>query len=166
MHPPGISVPWRSPSVCIRCGTPVDSEYFDDSSIEAAPGAGEEAVLAKFELPAQYCGVLEFVAQFTDVQAANPAQIETPGLEWLLLANNQPLYPYLGLRFILNPWGVGSFPIALRLNDGATIEFIVRGTSGAPPPGDPLHITKVGGRIIGRYWYNPEFGHAGRRCDL
>lgn len=144
---------------------PVDSEYFDDSSIEATPCPGKEAVLAKFELPPQYCGVLEFVAQFTDVQATNPAQIETPGLEWLLLANNRPLYPYLGLRLILNPWGVGSFPIALRLSDGATVEFIVRCTGDAPPPGDPLHIAKVGGRIVGRYWYNPEFGHAGRRCD-
>jgi hypothetical protein len=164
MHPPGISAPWRSSTVCIRCGTPVDSEYFDDSAIEAAPDPGEEVVLAKFELPPQYCGVLEFVAQFTDAQAANPAQIETPGLEWLLLANNQPLYPYLGLRFILNPWGVGSFPVAMRLSDGATIEFVVRGTSAAPSP-KALPITRVGGRIAGRYWYNPEFGHAGRRCD-
>jgi hypothetical protein len=145
---------------------PVDSEFFDDSAIEPAPGPGEELVLARFELRPQYCGVLEYISQFTDAQAAHPAQIETPGLEWLLLANNQPLSPYLGLRFILNPWGSGSFPIALRLSDGATIEFVVRGTAGALPAGDPGHITKVGGRIVGRYWYNPEFGHAGRNCEI
>jgi hypothetical protein len=165
MHPPGIALPSRPPGVCIRCGAPADSDYFDDSAIEAAPEPGEELVLARFELRPQYCGVLEYVSQFTDAHAKSSAQIETPGVAWFLLANNQPLAPYLDVRWILNPWGTGTFALALRLSDGATIEFVARGTADALPEGDPRHISKVGGRITGRYWYNPEFGHAGRSCE-
>jgi len=40
-------------SLCVACGIPLDSQYFDDSSVQAVTQAGEELVLARFELPAQ-----------------------------------------------------------------------------------------------------------------
>ena len=56
-------------ALCTACGAPVDSQYFDESSVVLAPVVGETVTLAEFELPPQYCGVLEYFAQFTDEYA-------------------------------------------------------------------------------------------------
>jgi len=138
---------------CPMCGVPLDSEYFDESGVVEAPAIGEQVILARFELPPQYCGMLEYFSQFTDEHAANPAKIATPGLLWMLLVNNRPLYPYLNFDRIVNPWGYGSFQISIRLDESATVEFIVRRVSNAAP-----NIEQVGGRIVGRYWYNAAYG--------
>jgi hypothetical protein len=135
---------------CARCGMAVDSKYFDESSITALPAPGREVVLAQFELPPQYCGVLEYFSQFTDVLARIPSAIETPGIDWAILSNGRPLAPYLRFDRILNPWGFGSFQLAVRLDSSATIEFVVRNRS--QPQGGSA-VTRVGGRIVGRYWY-------------
>ena len=112
-----------------------------------------KCLLARFELPPQYCGVLEYFSQFTDEHAGNPAKIATPGLQWMILVNNRPLYPYLNLDRIVNPWGNGSFQVSIRLDESATIEFVVRRVNNAAPD-----IKQVGGRIVGRYWYNAAYG--------
>ncbi len=138
--------------VCAICGIPVDSQYFDDSGVEPTPEVGKEVVLAHVELPPQYCGVLEYFSQFTDLQAKDASQVATPMLEWRILVNNRPLYPYVGLKQIINPWGYGSFPVNIRLEEGTTVEFAVRRVSTDAAPG------VVGGRIVGRYWYNPIYG--------
>jgi hypothetical protein len=138
---------------CPMCGAPLDSEYFDESGVVDAPNFGEAIVLARFELPPQYCGVLEYFSQFTDEYAGNPVKIATPGLLWTILVNNRPLYPYLNFDRIVNPWGYGSFQISIRLDDSATIAFVVRRVSNTAP-----NITQVGGRIVGRYWYNAAYG--------
>jgi hypothetical protein len=139
------------------CGIPIDSQYFDDARIVSAPDVGKTAVLARFELPGQYCGVLENFSQFTDLLNNDPNEIETPDLRWQLLANKQPLYPYNQLDLVLNPWGFGSFPFSIRLPAGAVIEMVVQRIGGAPTSGGKI-ITKVGGRLMGRYWYNNAFG--------
>ena len=144
----------RSPTrACPTCGTPFDSEYFDESKVVGAPNVGETIVLARFELPPQYCGVLEYFSQFTNAHADTPAKIATPGLQWLILINKRPLYPYTSLDRIINPWGYGSFQVSIRLDDSATVEFSVRRVNNAAP-----EITDVGGRIVGRYWYNAAYG--------
>jgi len=214
-----------APALCTDCGIPLDAKYFDESRVVDAPGPGQEVVLARFELPSQYCGVLEYFSQFTDLNAKDPSQVETPGLEWLILSNRRPLYPYVRLDKVLNPWGFGSFQFSARLDESATIEFVVhrsvtavpistaigtnitagllpqpvtpasmanirqgtrllvdtgasqeavsvisvnptaftaifRNSHTAPAPvlgvGDA--ITQVGGRIVGRYWFNPAYG--------
>src|SRR5688500_8294776 len=86
---------------CVRCGIPVDSECFDESSVTDLPSPGREVVLARFELPPQYCGALEYFSQFTNLVAANPADLETRGLDWSLLSNGRPLAPYLRFDRIL-----------------------------------------------------------------
>jgi len=138
---------------CPMCGITLDSEYFDESGVVEAPAIGEQVILARFELPPQYCGVLEYFSQFTDEHAGNPGKIATPGVLWMLLVNNRPLYPYLNFDRIVNPWGYGSFQISIRLDDSATIEFVVRRVSNTAP-----NIAQVGGRIVGRYWYNAAYG--------
>jgi hypothetical protein len=138
---------------CPMCGIPLDSEYFDESGVVEAPAIGEQVILARFELPPQYCGVLEYFSQFTDEHAGDPAKIATPGLLWTILVNNRPLYPNLNYDRIVNPWGYGSFQISIRLDDSATIAFVVRRVSNTAP-----NITQVGGRIVGRYWYNAAYG--------
>ncbi|MBI4491100.1 MAG: hypothetical protein HY694_18615 [Deltaproteobacteria bacterium] len=143
----------RSPALCTICSIPLDSEHFDESRVTKAPEIGEEISLARFELPPQYCGVLEYISQFTDEHAKDSSKIETPGLRWMILSNNRPLYPYLNLDRIVNPWGYGSFQISIRLDENATIEFVVRRVSNEAPG-----ITRVGGRIVGRYWYNSIYG--------
>ena len=145
----------KSSAACVVCGIPVDAEYFDESSVTAAPELGREVFLARFELPPQYCGVLEYFAQFTDEYGKDPSKISTPGLQWLLLVNRRPLYPYTRLQHIVNPWGNGSFQVSIRLDESATIEFIVRRISNGAPD-----VHEVGGRILGRYWYNTIYGDA------
>jgi hypothetical protein len=131
----------------------LDAEYFDDSRVVNVPEVGREVPLAYFELPPQYCGVLEYFAQFTDAYGKDQSQIDTPGLQWLILVNKRPLYPYINLDRIVNPWGNGSFQVSIRLDENATVEFVVRRSTNEAPD-----IKKVGGRILGRYWYNAIYG--------
>ena len=147
--------------LCSACGIPLDSQYFDDSSVQKAPKLGEEVVLARFDLPAQYCGVLQYFAQYTDAFAEGASQIATPEVEWRLLVNNHALFPYINLRRIVNPWGEGSFPINIRLDENSTLELVARGVVDV----DSLKGTAVaapfefvGGRIVGRFWYNASYG--------
>ena len=146
-------------ALCTACGAPFDSQYFDDSSVVSAPRAGETVVLAEFDLPPQYCGVLEYFAQFTDEYARDNSLIETPGIEWLILADGGPLFPYLSLDRIVNPWGQGAFPVAIRLQENTTLKFVARGVSS----NSLSTITKVGGRLLGRFWYNSAHDDAAQR---
>jgi len=123
-----------SSELCAKCAMPLDARYFDSSSITKVPDVGAEVVLARFELPAEYCGVLEYFSQWTDAWANDPEQIQTPNVSWSILANRRPLDPYLPWQHIANPWGYGSFPIMLRLEESMTLELIARGIStGADP---------------------------------
>jgi hypothetical protein len=152
-----------APALCTSCGAPIDSQYFDESSVVAAPNPGETVTLAQFDLPPQYCGVLEYFAQFTDQYGQDNSLIETDGVEWLILADGSPLFPYLRLDRIVNPWGVGAFPVAVRLQEDTKIKMVARGVAkrGIDDHGFPL--TRVGGRLVGRFWYNAAYGDALRR---
>ena len=141
---------------CNACGMPLDSQYFDDSSVEPKPEPGEEIVLARFDLPAQYCGVLQYFAQFTDVFARFPAEIKTPEIEWKLLVNNHALFPYINLTHIVNPWGYGAYPINIRLDENSSIELVARRV--VPTEVITRPVKTVGGRIMGRFWYNASYG--------
>jgi hypothetical protein len=146
--------------LCTTCGIALDSEYFDESGVEEIQEGevltpGQEKVLATFELPPQYCGVLEYFSQFTDLHAKDPSEIRTPDIQWRISINRRPLYPYLTLDRIVNPWGYGSFPVSIRLDENARVEFIVRRISKGS---SPRIIRRIGGRIMGRYWYNAAYG--------
>ena len=147
----------RSARACPTCGIPVDSKHFDESKIVAPPEPGREVQLARFELPPQYCGVLEYFSQYTNVHASDASRVSTAGLRWQILSNRQVLYPYTDLQAIVNPWGFGSFPMALRLAEGATLEFVVRREQ-AGGQKELEDIKYVGGRIAGRFWYDTAFG--------
>ena len=145
---------------CHVCGVPADSSYFDDSSIADAPPAGAEVVLARFELHPNYCGFLQYFAQYTNAYAASPVEVETRDLEWQIRSDSRPLAPWLTFRRIINPWGLSGFPIHVRLQEGCLTEFVVRNV--APDivieASRDIAVTKVGGRLLGRYWYNTAFG--------
>jgi hypothetical protein len=143
---------------CAACGIPLDSQYFDDSSVTEPPDIGSEVVLARFELPAQYCGVLQYFSQFTDLHGTNLANVLTPGLEWRILLNSRALFPYIALRHIVNPWGFGSFPVNIRLDEDSTVELVVRGVVDNLGGATTTPVQLVGGRIVGRYWYNASYG--------
>jgi hypothetical protein len=144
--------------LCVACGIPLDSQYFDVSTVQDAPEPGEELLLARFDLPAQYCGVLQYFSQFTDRFGKDCSQVQTPDLEWRILVNNHALFPYFALKHIVNPWGYGSFPVNIRLDEDSTLEFLVRRVVGGDPiPEDEL-VNVVGGRIVGRFWYNAAYG--------
>ena len=143
----------------LDCGIPLDSQYFDDSRFAALPAVGASALLARVELPPQYCGVLQYFSQFTDLFSRDPAEVQTPGLRWQILANRQPLSPYHQLTTILNPWGFGSFEFSIRLPEGALLELVVRRIDELVNfSGQPIAI--VGGRLLGRFWYNSAYGGA------
>ena len=148
-------------TVCHICGIPWDAGFFDQANIRAAPQEGEEIVLASYQLHRNYCGLLMSFAQFTQKYAQDNAQVQTPGYQWQIRCNSQPLDPYLTFEFIINPWGYGGFPVPLRLEEGCLVELGIRNVS--VPAGDPRELTLVGGRITGRYWYNTEYGGAPNR---
>lgn len=136
------------------CSVPVDAECFDASGFtRKVPSRGEQIVLASFQLHAQYCGVLTHFAQFTEDFAVHPDQILTTGLEWILLQNGKPIFPYLRLEMIVNPWGQNCLPVLIRLDENAKLEFIIRNVNYT---GSEEKL--IAGRIIGRYWYNRTFG--------
>lgn len=146
---------------CHVCGIPADASYFDDSSIAGVPDEKHrEVVLAKYELHPNYCGELQYFAQFTDAYATTAAAVETPDLEWQIRSDGQPLAPWLTFRRIINPWGLSGFPIHLRLREGSLTELVVRfvGEASTVPVRDLPQVQRVGGRLLGRYWYNTDFG--------
>jgi hypothetical protein len=141
---------FKATPLCTNCGIPQDSECFDVSGFADVPEPNSDPVLlARFNLHHQYCGVLESFSQFSDAFFRDPSQVETPGLQWLLLVNGRPLHPYVDVESILNPWGVGSFGIRLRLPEASRVEFSVRRTGNSA-----LTVKRVGARLSGRYWFN------------
>jgi hypothetical protein len=146
-------------NICPICAIPQDAGFFDESHITEAPGSlGEEVVLARYELHRNYCGMLMYFAQFTTQYAIDPKQVKTPGYQWQIRCNGQPRDPYLAFDHIINPWGLSGFPVYLRLEEGCILEFAIRNV-GAQPTEEDL----VGGRILGRYWYNDIYGGAPNR---
>lgn len=152
-------LPTLRTSATLDCGIPLDSQYFDDAGFDALPRLGSEVVLARFELPLSYCGALECFSQYTDLFARDPSEVETPGLLWQVRVNRQPLYPYHELTAILNPWGYGSFPVAIRLPEGARVELTARRIRDQVNPSNQP-IVRIGGRLVGRYFYNRAYGDA------
>jgi hypothetical protein len=144
-------------TTCHICGIPQDAGFFDESNIKDAPKSGEEIVLARYELHRNYCGLLMYFAQFTNRYADDPREVETPGYQWQIRCNGQPRDPYLTFDHIINPWGLTGFPIYLRLEEGCTLEFAIRCSN------QDKKLTKVGGRILGRTWYNTIYGGAPNR---
>ncbi len=141
-------------SLCHHCGIPLDAGYFDESSIQPAPEPGQEVILARYQLHRNHCGVLMYFAQYTDLYATDPTQVQTPGYQWQIRCNGQPLDPYLSFSHIINPWGISGFPVYLRLEEGCLVELSARRTSVlANKP-----IAMIGGRVLGRTWYNTEYG--------
>ena len=155
---------------CDVCDTPLDSAPFDrssvviiDSSAAADPllDPGLETVLVEYVLQPTHCGVLRYFAQFTN-KYAEDSQIPTPGYQWQIRSDGQPLDPYLTFDHIINPWGLASFPIDVRLDHGAKIELAIRNVD-VPRTDTTNFLTMVGGRIVGRHWYDTRFGGAPRR---
>lgn len=143
-------------NACHTCGIPADAGFFDASTVQDAPRLGQERVLARYELHRNYCGVLLYFAQFTDRYANDQSQVHTPGYRWQIRCDGQPRDPYLTFDRIINPWGLSGFPIALRLETGCVVEFVVQRAG----DDQDLSLSKVGGRILGRYWYNAAYGGA------
>ena len=149
-------------NVCQICRVPLDAGYFDVANIKDAPKeAGEEVEVARYELNPQYCGTLLYFTQYAEQETPpqSPQQVisKTPGYEWIILCNNQPRAPYLPTDLILNPWGYNALPIHLRLEEGCTLRFVVRKVT--PAAGEKeVKLSQVGGRLLGRSWYNTIYG--------
>jgi hypothetical protein len=152
----------KASSLCTACGIPLDSQYFDDSSVQPLPtDFGQEVVLARFDLPPQYCGVLQHFSQFTDAFGEKASKIATPDIEWRLLINGHGLFPYMHLRRIVNPWGEACYPVNIRLDESSSLELVARRVSDAGAPQTPTAVgtvNVVGGRIAGRFWYDESYG--------
>lgn len=162
-------------TVCHVCGIPADAGFFDESRISPVPAeVGDEVVLVRYELHQSYCGMLVYFAQYTNAYARDPSRVETPDLQWEIRINGYPRDPYLAFNRIINPWGLHGFPMNLRLEEGSLLEFVVRRidpptTAAAATVGRPvgagsgtgrLRVAHVGGRLVGRYWYNTIYGGA------
>lgn len=137
---------------CARCGIPADALAFDASSVVPWASTSREIVLARFDLPSQYCGVLDSFFQFTSEHAADASRILTPTIQWRLLIDRHPVAPYPDLRWIVNPWGACAPSTAIRLSPGARVELVARRL-----PGTDASST-IAGRITGHYWYDASYG--------
>jgi hypothetical protein len=152
-------------NTCQICGVPLDAGYFDDASIKLAPNAvGDEVEVAHYELNRQYCGMLLYFTQYAEEESETKRQVlsKTPGYQWLILCNNQPRAPYLPTNLILNPWGYEALPIHLRLEEECTLRFVVRKVSLLAGEKE-VKLSQVGGRLLGRTWYNTIYGGAPNR---
>ncbi len=149
------------PGCCDICGIPLDAEYFDESGFVSKdeknfPNIGERVVLASFEVQPQYCGVLQCFSQFVDTYARDNAEAPTPGFIWSIRRNGQPVAPYHNIQSVVNPWGYGSYGFQIRLDEHATVELSVYRQGRDNSCGDEIEV--IGGRIMGRYWYNRLYG--------
>jgi len=161
---------------CTICGIPLDAEYFDVSGFvgdgvavdtfrdfglqlpNPLPRHGEQVVLASFQLHPQYCGVLTYFSQYTDLYVKDNTLILTPGFEWSILQNGKPMFPYTRLEAIVNPWGYNCLPVLVRLDENARVEFVLRNRAVSDTKLNDYPIRAFAGRIMGRYWYNDSFG--------
>jgi hypothetical protein len=154
-------------NVCQICGIPLDAGYFDVAhNFQKPPITGKEIEVARYELNPQYCGTLLYFTQYAEQRQSDEGGIqvisETPGYEWIIFCNNQPRAPYLPTSLILNPWGHTALPIHLRLEEGCIVRLVVRKVT--PPGGEKeIALSRVGGRLLGRTWYNPIYGGAPNR---
>ncbi|MFQ5627342.1 MAG: hypothetical protein ACE5I1_01170 [bacterium] len=151
---------------CDICGIPLDAEYFDVSGIleqTHLPVPGESTTIASFQIHPQYCGVLMCFSQFTDAYAENNSLVETPGLLWQILRNGQPLSPYHKIESILNPWGYNNYSFMIRLDENSKVEFVIKNRAFDY---DVNEVTKIGGRLVGRYWYNRAYGKETKKSRL
>ena len=140
-------------NVCQICRVPLDAGYFDVASIKDAPKeVGKEVEVARYELNPQYCGTLLYFTQYAEDSSGRQVISHTPGYEWIIFCNNQPRAPYLPTKQILNPWGYYALPIHLRLEEGCTVRLVVRKV------GETRGLSQVGGRLLGRSWYNTIYG--------
>lgn len=145
-----------SADVCVACGTRFDAQHFDALGFVNAPAPGRRIVIARFELPSQFCGVLHGFQQLASVD--DDELIETPGIEWQLRVNGRPLDPYLGFQAVLNRWGHEPPRLAIAVDEGHTIELAAQGIAT-----DPRGNVRLGGRLMGRYWFNDAHGLARAR---
>jgi hypothetical protein len=75
-----------------------------------------------------------------------------------VLIDRQPVSPFLNLRWIVNPWDGCPPSVWVRLSPGARVELVARRV--VPDPSQPSDTDPavIGGRITGRYWYDPSLG--------
>ncbi|WP_139489361.1 hypothetical protein [Brevibacillus dissolubilis] len=151
VRPTGVQNSGMNP--CTICGIPADAGWFDNSSIQEAPRRlHEEVVLASYRVPREYCGQLVYFSQyaFTNSRAGDP--FHTPDYEWSIRIDGRRLSPYAALDHIVNPWGIHGFPIHIRLNGDNDVQFVIRCIK------EDGNLSRVGGRLMGRYWYNNTYG--------
>jgi len=166
----------QTDNCCTICGIPLDAEYFDAGGFVGSgsavdlftdfgvqpppplPHRGEQVVLASFQLHPQYCGVLTYFSQYTDLYVRDNTLILTPGFEWSILQNGKPMFPYTRLETIVNPWGYNCLPVLVRLDENARVEFVLKNRAVSDAKLSDYPIRAFAGRIMGRYWYNDSFG--------
>ena len=150
-------------NVCQICGVPVDAGYFDVASFKDAPvgmrarrgGAG--ALRAASRSTAAPCSI----SPSSRKTGSDARQVisQTPGYEWIILCNNQPRAPYLPTSLILNPWGYNALPRSpaiggrMRRQSSWSEKLLL-------PRGRAVTLSQVGGRLMGRSWYNTNYGGA------
>ena len=61
-------------------------------------------MLASFQLHPQYCGVLTYFSQYTDLYAGITSRFSRPA-SWGIEQNGKPVFPHTRFELIVNPWG-------------------------------------------------------------
>ena len=157
----------RASYLCPNCGLPRDYEHFDESGFASRQRRSSPAV--RWCWRASNCrhntaGCSKISPSLPTCSGAISPRSRRPACNGSSQSTNGPLYPYVRLEHIVNPWGYGSFGVSIRLDENATVEFVVRNLGHPPPDRPETEINRVGGRIVGRFWYNPAYGDATPRA--
>ena len=145
---------------CAACGSAVDSLYFDVAGFAAVPERDGTVILVRQEIPRQYCAVLEGFQQFVPPELLPDGPVETRLIQWSIRANGRPLDPYTGFHALLNRWGEPWNRVAINLEEGTMLELVARFLA---PPRTRDTSLRVGGRLMGRYWFDDPYGTARAR---
>jgi hypothetical protein len=150
----------RHGALCASCGTAVGALWFDTIDFQDLPRTDRLITVVRHELPRQYCGLLIGFQQYLDEREFEPAHsVETRHVQWDLRINGRPLDPYFRFNAILNRWGEAVNPVAIALEEGAALEMVARFTprpSAAGAPEVEREHRRIGGRLMGRYWFRDD----------
>ena len=134
----------RASYLCPNCGLPRDYEHFDESGFAdktraARPRGGAGALriagrntagCSKISRSSPTCSGARHLAISSGAISPKSRRPACNGSSW---STDGRSIPTLRLEHIVNPWGYGSFGVAIRLDENATVEFVVRNT-GIPRP--------------------------------
>jgi hypothetical protein len=134
-------------AACPRCGQAIDSRHFDASGFQPLPERGARRCSRVSNSRRNTAACSSSSPNTPTSRRAMPRRSRRRGSNGCCGSIARCSNPYVQLEHIVNPWGFGSFQLAVRLPEGATVELVAKRALAAPVLAG---VSKVGGRLCGR----------------